>query len=562
MEIAASNIKLYKYRVNRPITVRGAATFLSNILANSRSYPYVIQVLVGGVDSTGPRLFSLDPYGTLTEEKFTATGSGSPTALGVLEDAFKMKMSVDEVVPIVARAIQAAMSRDPASGGGFDIVIITKGRIKEIPMLALLPKRRITPGAVIPQMEMQFKGKTGFLYGCVVDMGINPMPVSGAKVKYRAGSKSGEVVTDEAGNFRIELPAGHCSLYAYREGYLLREEVMAVILPGGESFCKIRMRKKGSPAIEEQQKVLGIGIEVTGKSIQHKLLVEIHDPKPPAVFGELTVNGKPVKMENLRRVVYRLWRKLKSEWREYLERGTVTKKFSFISPNPGIRPGMDVPYQQLIAVMDNLRNVGIRWIELVPPDLPPESGKPKRFNSVRLLDSSGRPIPGVKVEYVGPENVRGEATSNGEGRFKMPDGPKGCYLLKFRKEGYRQTHLTLELPLFHPVELALFREDEEPPRLVISPPFKVELPSADFYDEHMLGAGYAVVCLGADGKVGVGDKMVSDLNALNGFIKAQSPEARVIIIIVDKEVKCGRLFAVIEKLKLRNLLLAVKPVEP
>jgi len=133
MEIAASNIKLYKYRVNRPITVRGAATFLSNILANSRVYPYVIQVLVGGVDSTGPRLFSLDPYGTLTEEKFTATGSGSPTALGVLEDAFKMKMSVDEVVPIVARAIQAAMSRDPASGGGFDIVIITRGKIKEIP---------------------------------------------------------------------------------------------------------------------------------------------------------------------------------------------------------------------------------------------------------------------------------------------------------------------------------------------------------------------------------------------------------------------------------------------
>jgi len=276
----------------------------------------------------------------------------------------------------------------------------------------------------------------------------------------------------------------------------------------------------------------------------------------------LTVNGKPVKMENLRRVVYRLWRKLKGEWREYLERGTVTKKFTFISPNPGIRPGRDVPYQQLITVMDNLKSVGIRWIGLVPPDLPPGSGKPKRFNSVTLLDSSGKPIPGVKVEYVGPENVRGEATSDGEGRFKMPDDPKGCYLLKFRKEGYRQTHLTLEIPLFRPVELALFREDEEPPRLVISPPFKVELPSADFYDEHMLGAGYAVVCLSADGKVGVGDKMVSDLNALNGFIKAQSPEARVIIIIADKEVKCGRLFAVMEKLKLRNLLLAVKPVEP
>jgi len=239
--------------------VKEKCKFLRRMDADIRGLAIKDGKIYGGL-SNG-HLFVFDPK--------APPGEDNPSDLGALP------------VARVRTVVAGNDGRIYAGCSGLHLFVVERGRIKEIPMLALLPPGRITPGAVIPQMEMQFKGKTGVLYGCVVDMGINPMPVSGAKVIYRAGSKSGEVVTDETGNFRIELPAGHCSLYVYREGYLPREGVMAVILPGGESFCKIRMRKKVSPAIEEQQKVLGIGIEVTDKFIQHKLLVEIHDPKPP-----------------------------------------------------------------------------------------------------------------------------------------------------------------------------------------------------------------------------------------------------------------------------------------
>jgi proteasome beta subunit len=59
-----------------------------------RKIPMATQVLVGGVDDTGPHVYNLDPYGSLTEEKMTATGSGSPLAIGVLEDKFKEGMTV------------------------------------------------------------------------------------------------------------------------------------------------------------------------------------------------------------------------------------------------------------------------------------------------------------------------------------------------------------------------------------------------------------------------------------------------------------------------------------
>ncbi|RLE48873.1 MAG: proteasome endopeptidase complex, archaeal, beta subunit [Candidatus Methanomethylicota archaeon] len=133
MEVASSNIKLYRYSTGVPIKVKSAATLLSNILAGARLLPYIVQVLVGGVDVTGPRLFSLDPFGSLTEETFIATGSGSPAALGVLEDAYKPEMSVDEALKVVVRAIKAAMKRDPASGEGFDLVVITREGCRELP---------------------------------------------------------------------------------------------------------------------------------------------------------------------------------------------------------------------------------------------------------------------------------------------------------------------------------------------------------------------------------------------------------------------------------------------
>jgi proteasome beta subunit len=90
------------------------------------------QILLGGVDETGPHIFALDPFGSLTEEKVTSTGSGSPLALGVLEDKFKESMTVHEALPIIARAVNAAMKRDVASGNNYNIIVIDSKGYREL----------------------------------------------------------------------------------------------------------------------------------------------------------------------------------------------------------------------------------------------------------------------------------------------------------------------------------------------------------------------------------------------------------------------------------------------
>jgi proteasome beta subunit len=125
VELLKVNAKLYKLNNDRPMPIKAASRLVANVLFSARG-GLMAQILVGGVDSTGPHVFSLDPFGSLTEEKFVATGSGSPVAYGVLEDKYKEDNTIDEMLPVVVRAVDSAMKRDIASGDNFDIAVITK----------------------------------------------------------------------------------------------------------------------------------------------------------------------------------------------------------------------------------------------------------------------------------------------------------------------------------------------------------------------------------------------------------------------------------------------------
>uniref|UniRef100_A0A7C2SNB0 Proteasome subunit beta n=1 Tax=Archaeoglobus fulgidus TaxID=2234 RepID=A0A7C2SNB0_ARCFL len=120
---------LYEIRRERKPTVKAIATLTSNILNSYRYFPYLVQLLIGGIDTKGKSIYSIDPIGGAIEEKdIVATGSGSLTAYGVLEDRFTPEMSVDEAVELAVRAIYSAMKRDSASGDGIDVVKITEDR--------------------------------------------------------------------------------------------------------------------------------------------------------------------------------------------------------------------------------------------------------------------------------------------------------------------------------------------------------------------------------------------------------------------------------------------------
>jgi proteasome beta subunit len=126
-----AELKLFEIQNQRRISVKGACALLSNILQGSKFFPYYVQLILAGFDD-GPKIFSLDAIGGWEEEKkFFSTGSGSPMALGVLEDSYKDNISVEEGKKIALRAVKAAIERDIASGGkGADVAIITKDGIK------------------------------------------------------------------------------------------------------------------------------------------------------------------------------------------------------------------------------------------------------------------------------------------------------------------------------------------------------------------------------------------------------------------------------------------------
>ena len=123
--------RLYELEVKRPISVRAAAKLMSNLLFEQRLSPLLTQTIVGGIDDEGASLYVLDILGSVIPDKYAVVGSGAEIAVGVLEEAYKEDMSLEEAKSLVTRAIKSAISRDVMSGDGADFLIITKEGIRE-----------------------------------------------------------------------------------------------------------------------------------------------------------------------------------------------------------------------------------------------------------------------------------------------------------------------------------------------------------------------------------------------------------------------------------------------
>ena len=118
--------RLYKMQRGEGMTVKAVTSMLANILSSRRYYPFMVQLVMGGVDRYGPRIYSLDALGVQIEEReVVATGSGSPIAYGVLESMYKPGISIEDGTVLAARAIHNAMKRDSASGDKIELVRIT-----------------------------------------------------------------------------------------------------------------------------------------------------------------------------------------------------------------------------------------------------------------------------------------------------------------------------------------------------------------------------------------------------------------------------------------------------
>ncbi len=129
-----AEVELYKLRRQAPMSVKAAATLMSNILrrgGGSQGFFYV-GLIVGGHDAEGGHVYSLDAAGGSIPDNYISVGSGSPYAYGVLEDHYKKDLPLSDAIDLAIRALNAAMKRDSASGDGMAIITITKDGYVEV----------------------------------------------------------------------------------------------------------------------------------------------------------------------------------------------------------------------------------------------------------------------------------------------------------------------------------------------------------------------------------------------------------------------------------------------
>lgn len=138
-----AEVELYKLKRGTPMSVKAAATLLSNILrggGGAMGYFYV-GLIVGGMDTTGGHVYGVDAAGGSIRDDYVSVGSGSLFAYGVLEDHYREDMPNDDAIDLTIRALSAAMKRDAASGDGITIAVIDKNGYTELSQDAI--KKRI-----------------------------------------------------------------------------------------------------------------------------------------------------------------------------------------------------------------------------------------------------------------------------------------------------------------------------------------------------------------------------------------------------------------------------------
>ena len=124
--------ELYRMGEGKPMSPSSATSLLSLILQENKMFPFMVELVVGGINQGSPELYSLDPFGGyIKESNFYSTGSGSLTALGYLEGIYAKGMSTQDAARHVAKSLQIAMKRDSATGDTMKIVAISKKGFRE-----------------------------------------------------------------------------------------------------------------------------------------------------------------------------------------------------------------------------------------------------------------------------------------------------------------------------------------------------------------------------------------------------------------------------------------------
>ncbi|GAA6035122.1 hypothetical protein JCM8097_006373 [Rhodosporidiobolus ruineniae] len=125
----SSNIKLHELSTGRPPLVATAMTMLKQYLFQYQGHVGAALVL-GGIDPTGPHLYTVAPHGSTDKLPYVTMGSGSLAAMAVFETSWVPNMTRQQAIDLVAEAIESGIWNDLGSGSNVDVCVI-EGELKE-----------------------------------------------------------------------------------------------------------------------------------------------------------------------------------------------------------------------------------------------------------------------------------------------------------------------------------------------------------------------------------------------------------------------------------------------
>jgi proteasome beta subunit len=123
--------KIRRLETRRDVQPNSIAKLMSVIMFERRYFPLLTQVIVGGITTNNPEIYTLDPLGSVLPDRYAAVGTGAEMALGVMDADFSENLDEEKATSLALRAIRSSIQRDSASGDGIDLLIINKDGNKE-----------------------------------------------------------------------------------------------------------------------------------------------------------------------------------------------------------------------------------------------------------------------------------------------------------------------------------------------------------------------------------------------------------------------------------------------
>ncbi|GBN61774.1 Proteasome subunit beta type-7, partial [Araneus ventricosus] len=131
LESKGKIVLMYPIRPD-PVGSMGIRPDLTGLKLVPDCNPYLYQghvsaaLILGGVDLSGPSIYTIHPHGSSEKEQYSTMGSGSLAAMSVFEKGWKPDLKLDEAKQLARDAIAAGVFNDLGSGSNVDLCVITK----------------------------------------------------------------------------------------------------------------------------------------------------------------------------------------------------------------------------------------------------------------------------------------------------------------------------------------------------------------------------------------------------------------------------------------------------